>query len=284
MAKQKTIHDWIAARAEGLTAGELRLSAHMGEHLELWAYESAAQLAARFGVHRSSIVRLAQKLGLSGFPELQDAARNALLKSFSPSPELSFKHSVNTHADFVEGVYHRELMNLRQTYESLDINELDATASAIARAERVVFFGRRFSYPIALYLSLALKTMRDGVRLAPEPGGSAVDTLFDLSPQDFALIVSMKRHSPEVQRAIDFLSKLRVPLALLTDVSIKVNFKKGMRILYAYVGSNSLLDSYTALTSVSHTLLSLTSNYVEGSRERLEVAESAWNKFNRLEL
>jgi DNA-binding MurR/RpiR family transcriptional regulator len=284
MAKQKTIYDWIAERAEGLTAGELRLSAHMGEHLELWAYESAAQLAARFGVHRSSIVRFAQKLGLSGFPELQEAARNALLKSFSPSPELSFKRSVNAHAGFVEGIYHRELMNLRQTYESLDINELDVTACAIARAERVVLFGRRFSYPIALYLSLALKTMRDGVRLAPEPGGSAVDTLFDLSPQDFALIVSMKRHSPEVQRAIDFLSKLRVPLALLTDVSIKVNLKKGMRILYAYVGSTSLQDSYTALTSVSHTLLSLTSNYVEGSRERLEVAESAWNQFNRLEL
>lgn len=284
MTKPKTIHDWIAARAAGLTDGELRLSAHMGEHLDVWAYESAAQLAARLGVHRSSIVRLAQKLGLSGFPELQAAARNALLKSFSPSPELSFKHSANTHADVVEGIYQRELMNLRQTYESLDIAELDATASAIAGAERVVLFGRRFSYPIALYISLALKTMRDGVRLAPAPGGSAVDSLFDLTPDDFALVVSMKRHSPEVRRAIDFLGELRVPLALLTDVSIKVNLKKGMRILYAYVGSSSLLDSYTALTSVSHTLLSLASNYVEGSRERLEAAESAWNKFNRLEL
>lgn len=284
MTKQKTIHDWIAARGEGLTAGELRLSAHMGEHLDLWAYESAAQLAGRLGVHRSSIVRLAQKLGLKGFQELQKAARNALLKSFSPSPELSFKGSDNSHADVVEGIYQRELMNLRQTYESLDITELDATASAIARAERVVLFGRRFSYPIVLYLSLALKTMREGVRLAPEPGGSAVDTLFDVTPRDFALIVSMKRHSPEVQRAINFLIKLRVPMALLTDVSIKATLNKGMHILYAYVGSNSLLDSYTALTSMSHTLLSLTSNYVEGSRERLEAAERAWNKFNRLEL
>jgi DNA-binding MurR/RpiR family transcriptional regulator len=280
MTKQKTIHDWIAARAQRLTAGELRLSAHMGEHLDLWAYESAAQLADRLGVHRSSIVRLAQKLGLSGFPELQEAARNALLKSFSPSAELSFKRSANLHANVVKDIYQRELMNLRQTYESLDIAELDDTASGIARSERVVLFGRRFSYPIALYLSVALKTMRDGVRLAPEPGGSAVDSLFDLSPRDFALIVSMKRHSPEVQRAIDFLSKLRVPLVLLTDVSIKVNLKKGMRILYAYVGSNSLLDSYTALTSVSHTLLALTSNYIECSRERLELAERAWNRFN----
>jgi DNA-binding MurR/RpiR family transcriptional regulator len=284
MTQPKTIHDWIASRANRLTANELRLSAHMGEHLDLWAYESAAQLAARLGVHRSSIVRLAQKLGLSGFPELQEAARNALLKSFSPSPDLSLKCSVNTHSEVVEGIYQRELMNLRQTYESLDIAELDATAKSIAQSERVVLFGRRFSYPIALYLSLALKTMRDSVRLTPDPGGSAVDSLFDLTPEDFVLVVSMRRHSPEVQRSIDFLSKLRVPQALLTDVSIKVNLKQGMRILYAYVGSNSLLDSYTALTSVSHTLLSLTSNYIEGSRGRLESAESAWNKFNRLEL
>jgi DNA-binding MurR/RpiR family transcriptional regulator len=283
MAKKKTIHDWIAARADGLTAGELRLAAHMGEHLELWAYESAAQLAARFGVHRSSIVRLAQKLGVSGFPELQEAARNALLKSFSPSPELTFKRSANTHAVVVESIYRRELLNLHQTYESLNITELEATASAIARAQRVVLFGRRFSYPIALYISLALKTMRDGVRLAPEPGGSAVDTLFDVTPQDFALIVSMKRHSPEVRRTIGFLSQLKIPMALLTDVGIKVTRNKGLRVLYAYVGSNSLLDSYTALTSVSHTLLSLISTYVEGSRRRLEAAESAWNKFNRFD-
>ena len=284
MTKPKTIHDWIAARAAGLTEGELRLSAHMGEHLDVWAYESAAQLAARLGVHRSSIVRLAQKFGLSGFPELQEAARNALLKSFSPSPDLSFKCSVNSHAEVVEGIYQRELMNLRQTYESLDVIELDATAQSIAQSDRVVLFGRRFSYPIALYLSLTLKTMRDGVRLAPDPGGSAVDSLFDLKPEDFVLVVSMRRHSPEVQRSIDFLSKLRVPQALLTDVSIKVDVKKGMRILYAYVGSKSLLDSYTALTSVSHTLLSLTSNYIKDSRRRLEAAESAWNKFNRMDL
>jgi DNA-binding MurR/RpiR family transcriptional regulator len=284
MIQKNTIHDWIAARAKGLTAGELSLSAHLGEHLDLWAYESAAQLADRLGVHRSSIVRLAQKLGLSGFPELQEIARNALLKSFTPSSELYLKFSANSHADVVEGIYQRESRNLRQTYESLDIIELEATAKAIAQAERIVFFGRRFSYPIALYLSLALKTMRDEVRLAPDPGGSAVDSLFDLTPRDFALIVSMRRHSPEVQRAMGFLSELKVPQALLTDVSIKVNLKKGMHILYAYVGSNSLLDSYTALTSMSHALLSLTSNYIEGSRKRLEAAERAWNKFNRFEL
>ncbi|MFZ0614074.1 MAG: MurR/RpiR family transcriptional regulator [Desulfobacterales bacterium] len=282
MSRAKPIHDWIASKAEGLTTSELRLAAHLGEHLELWAFESAAQLAVRLGVHRSSIVRLAQKLGLNGFAELQAKARGALLKSFSPSRELALTPSANVQADMVEQIYQRELMNLRQTYEYLDLSALEATAREITGARRVVLFGRRFSYPIALYLSLALNTMRNGVRLAPEPGGTAIDTLFDLTPDDYALIVSMRRHSPEVRRTIDFLGNLEVPRALLTDVSIRVDPKQGMRVLQAYVGSTSVLDSYTALTSVSHTLLSLISRYADGSQVRLEAAERAWNRYNRL--
>ena len=282
MSEPKPIHDWIASKAEGLTASELRLAAHLGEHLELWAFESAAQLAGRFGVHRSSIVRLAQKLDLSGFAELQTKVRDALLKSFSPSNELSLTRSANVQVEMVEQIYQRELMNLRQTYKYLDLPALEATAREIAAAKRVVLFGRRFSYPIAQYLSLSLNTMRSEVRVTPEPGGTTIDALFDLTPHDYALIVSLRRHSPEVRRTIEFLGGLGVPQALLTDVSIRVDPKRGMRVLQAYVGSTSVLDSCTALISVSHTLLSLISRYIDGSQARLEATEKAWNRYNRL--
>ena len=58
--------------------------------------------------------------------------------------------------------------------------------------------------------------------------------------------------------------------------------KRGMRVLQAYVGSTSVLDSCTALISVSHTLLSLISRYIDGSQARLEATEKAWNRYNRL--
>lgn len=139
-------------------------------------------------MHRSSIVRLAHKLDLSGFPELQTKARDALLKSFSPSNELYLTRAANVQVEMVEQIYQRELMNLRQTYKYLDLPALEATAREIAAAKRVVLFGRRFSYPIAQYLSLALHTMPIEVRATPEPGGTTIDTLFDLTPHDYALI------------------------------------------------------------------------------------------------
>ncbi|MFH1152746.1 MAG: MurR/RpiR family transcriptional regulator [Pseudomonadota bacterium] len=281
-SKAKSIHDWIASKADALTAGEMRLAAHLGEHVELWAFESAAQLSGRLGVHRSSVVRLAQKLGMSGFPELQEKVRTDLLKSFSPALDQAVTDQANASDGMVERIYQRELMNLRQTYEGLNVAELEVTAREMAAADRIVVFGRRFSYPIALHLSLVLNTMRPGIRLAPEPGGSAIDFLFDLTPRDYALVVSLRRHSPEVQRTIDFLSSLKVPRALLTDVSVKVEPIPGMRVLQAYVGSDSIFNSFTALSSVSHTLLAMISRHIEDSHKRLEASERAWKQYNRL--
>lgn len=276
------LHEWIAERSKNFTPGEYRLAKHLNEHPELWAFESAAQLATRLETHRSSIVRFAQRLGLKGFPALQTLSRNALLKTFSPSKGHPSAAVANEGRDVrVDEIYQRELVNLRQSYERLNAGELDATARGIAGARNVFLFGRRFSYPVALYLSLALNTMRGGIRLSPEPGGSVIDMLFDLTPQDFALVVSMRRHSPEVQRTLSFLDNAKVPHVLLTDVGIVADQPRSMRLLQAYVGSNSLLDSYTALASISRTLLIFVSEHLPDSRRRLEDVERAWSLFNR---
>jgi DNA-binding MurR/RpiR family transcriptional regulator len=187
----------------------------------------------------------------------------------------------NGQSDLVQEIYEREIQNIQETYRHLDAETLEATAHGVARARKVVVFGRRFSYPIALYLSLAIKTMRDRVGLAPDPGGSSIDLLFDLTPEDYAIIVSLRRHSPEVQKALRFLAQAGIPRSLLTDVSPMVGQQGGMRIIQAHIGSTSVLESYTALISVCHTMLSLVHRFLPESQDRLEAAENAWSLFNK---
>jgi DNA-binding MurR/RpiR family transcriptional regulator len=281
VAPQKDFHKWIAEEAEKLSASETRIAAHLVEHLEQWAFESASHLAAQLDLHRSTIVRFAQRLGLRGFSELQAAARQALLKSFAPSSELAWSMEHDIQDDLVQRIYERELQNLRETYHHLDFDALQATARGLADAENVVVFGRRFSYSIAHYLSLAIKTMRGGVRLAPGPGGAAVDLLFDLTPKDFALVVSLRRYSPEVQRALNFLGRAGIPRSLLTDVSPVSDHPEEIYVIQAHTGSTSMLESYTALISVSHALLSMLHRLIPGSQQWLETVERAWSIYNR---
>lgn len=267
--------------ASRLTPQERRLAAHLVEQQERWGYLSSTELAKDLGVHRSTIVRFAQGLGFKGFPELQEQARAAYLSTVSLQRELVLSDVGSQESDTVQAVYRREMQNLQQSYQHLDLAALEATAGRLAGARRVLLFGRRFSHPIALHLGLVLRTMREGVEVAPPVSGTAVDLLFDLAPEDFVLVVSLRRHSQEVQRTLRFLSDAGVRVAVLTDASPGNDVPPGTSVLRANVGSTGVLDSYTALVSISHALLTLTEVALPGASARLAQAERAWQQFNR---
>ncbi len=267
--------------ADRLTPQERRLAAHLVDQQERWGYLSSTDLAKELGVHRSTIVRFAQGLGFTGFPELQEQARVAYLTTVAMQRELVLSDVGTQERDTVQAVYRREVQNLGQSYQHLDLTALEATAGALAGARRVLLFGRRFSHPIALHLGLVLRTMRERVDVAPPVSGTAVDLLFDLGPEDFVLVVSLRRHSQEVQRTLRFLADVGVGVAVLTDASPGNDVPPGTSVLRAHVGSTGVLDSYTALVSVSHALLTLTEAALPGAAARLAQAERAWQQFNR---
>lgn len=275
------ILDRLDHTAEALTPQERRLAAHMLEHLDRWGYLSSTEVAAELGVHRSTIVRFAQHVGFQGYPELQEAARAAYLEVVSTPSDLVLTDPGAGGSRQVQAVYHRDQRNLQRSYAHLDQDALDATAEGLAKGRRVVLFGRRFSYPIALHMALVLRTMRQLVDAAPTPGGASVDQLFDLGSDDFVLVVSLRRHSREVQRTLRYLTAAGVPVTVLTDASPGNNVPHGARILRAHTGSTGVLDSYTALVSVSHVLLTLVEAALPEASERLAAAEQAWQHFNR---
>src|SRR5690606_30641339 len=187
------------------------------------------------------------------------------MKSVSAPGDLVLTDRGEGDTETVQVVYQRELHNLQRSYEHLDLDALDRTARGLAKARRVLLFGRRFSYPIALHMSLVLRTMRDRVEAAPAAGGSSVDQLFDLGPEDYVVVVSLRRHSVEVRRTLEHLSDRGVPVTILTDASPGNNVPSAAQVLRAHVGSTGVLDSYTALISVSHALLTLVEAELPGA-------------------
>ncbi|MFA5551462.1 MAG: MurR/RpiR family transcriptional regulator [Trueperaceae bacterium] len=267
--------------AQALTPQERRLAGHLVEHVERWGYLSSTELAKDLGVHRSTVVRFAQTLGYKGYPELQEAARLAYLREVANPNQLVLSPGGDGELGKVQAVFDRELENLQRTYSHLDVAALEETAARIAAARRVLVFGRRFSHPLALHLALILRTMRERVESAPAAGGSSVDLLFDLTPDDLVLVVSMRRHSPEVQRTLRYLADAGVPVTVLTDASPGNDLPGGAKVLRAHIGSTSMLDSYTALVSVTHALLTLAEAAIPAAADRLAQAEDAWQHFNK---
>src|SRR5690606_13034940 len=78
----------LDAAAQALPTQEQRLAPHLAEHLDRWGCAASGQIAEEVGVHRSTIVRFAQKVGFEGFPELQESARAGYLQSVGAAVDL----------------------------------------------------------------------------------------------------------------------------------------------------------------------------------------------------
>ena len=271
----------LADRASTFTATEAELARHLVKHPELWGFSATTALAEALGVHRSTIVRFAQSIGYSGFPQLRESVRNSYLQSVASPLDLTSSAPGPDFNGLIHSVYERELQNLRQTYAHIDGATLEQAAREVAVARKVLVFGRRFSFTIATHTSLLLRSLRPAVRLAPDPGGSSLDAMFDLAQEDAALVYSLRRHSPEVQRAIEYLSMHGVPTTLVTDAAPVTDLPKGLKVLHAHIGSTSTLDSFTSLVSLSHALATIVGKLLPESAARQARLEEARVHFQR---
>ncbi len=142
-------------------------------------FRSMRELAKRAGVPPVTLVRIAQRLGFSGFEAFRevyvDAFVNGEGRNRSRAVELVAlarrKGSIGFAAQFAE----RELELQRATIATLNDRTLNATVKAIAGAERVMVMGRRTFFAAAFSLAYSLRKIKPGTLLLDTGGGAGLE-------------------------------------------------------------------------------------------------------------
>jgi DNA-binding MurR/RpiR family transcriptional regulator len=122
-----------------LSSTQKRIADAITGSREEMPFLSVHDLAGRAGVSAASITRFARMLG---FDSLK-AFRKALGSAMPAEPPVLFKplKATDTDAQVVQKVFRGNIRSLEDTLRLLDTGELQKAARALARAERVAFFG-----------------------------------------------------------------------------------------------------------------------------------------------
>ena len=72
MKSEQSIMELILARKDKLSKGHKKIAEYILENSEDATFMTAAELGAKLEISESTVVRFADKLGLKGYPELQD--------------------------------------------------------------------------------------------------------------------------------------------------------------------------------------------------------------------
>jgi DNA-binding MurR/RpiR family transcriptional regulator len=228
----------ITAEYPGLSTGYQQIARFFTQNPNIIALESINAIAAKCGVHPSSLVRFAQNLGYSGFKELQ-AVFQTRLATAAPGfreritaleSELSRSSSGGSHG-LLKDLVVRDMAALQGLLENIGEGSLSAAASLFVNAQTIYIAGQLRSEPIAILLRYLFTMLQRRVVLLDPAGGLAQEMALTMSEKDVLVAIAFRHYAKEVVAIAEQAAANRVPVVSITDSQLSP-LAKGARVLF----------------------------------------------------
>lgn len=276
-----------------LSKYQRRLADFIAEDPTRAGFMTARQLGKAVGVSESSVVRYAQRLGLSGFPELQEGVRQLVRTHTSLMALLdhAVKHDGvggragrdgddGSNGDdggpaLLQRVAQMDMDLVRRTCVRNDWTRIQACIDAICAARQVYTVGHRNAYPLALFLSRCLvQSLGVGMTLAYGIG-DVFDSVATMGAGDVLIGISLPRPSSATVAIMRAARQRGVHVIAITDTALGVVARSADETLLISTDSASFALSQVGTMTLINVLLAGVAHRAEArSRRNLEDVEA----------
>ncbi len=190
-------------------------------HPDEVAFGTAALIAERADVQPSTLVRLAQALGYTGFSEMQQVFRARLkegLPDYHKRLEALKAAGPNAHASvLLSGFTEAAIVSIERLRTTLEPERLDAAVDLLAKADTIYLLAARRVFPLTAYLAYAFAKMGVRCQLIDHIGQLGAEQLAGARQNDAVLAISFTPYAPSTVDLVAAASKAGVPVLSITD-------------------------------------------------------------------
>ena len=262
MAKRRAggsedVIDELRRQYDRLTQSQKRIAEFIVDHPDRVAFSTVDQMAGQLDVNPSTIVRFTYRLGLKGFPDLQERTRQLVRGQLSAASEIVNENSVLVH---LEGTAFgtslgQDLQNLRRTISALKVEDLQRGSDIIAAARRVFVVGSFNAYSVAFFLGLALDRIRGNVTVWSGDMTLQASQLLELGPEDCLIAFTSAPYAVSTQKVAQLAKEAKAKVIAVTDTPISAVGQIADVILAAASTGAGLQNSFVAAMAVANALL-----------------------------
>ena len=213
----------VRRKYDELTFSQKRIAEAIVEDPEFVAFATVDKLAQRLSIAPSTVVRFAYKIGLNGYPDLQERVRKIVRGQMRSRPQSQDADAeLASHLDSsgqAASLLH-DLDNLRQTISGTDADRLTEAITAIANARNVFVLGGYASGALAAYTALTLERIRGQVYLIESHGGRHVPALFQGTKDDVVLAFGFAPYSAVTVQILELARERGMRGVGITDTPI----------------------------------------------------------------
>jgi DNA-binding MurR/RpiR family transcriptional regulator len=247
----------LRRRYDRLTQSQKRIAEYIVEHSQAVAFSTVDQMAAQLDVNPSTIVRFTYRLGLNGFPDLQERMRELVRGQLSRTGDPINEGQVAGHLEgtsFGASLSH-DWQNLHRTISGLDAAAFGRAVNILSRARRVYVAAGFSTFPVAHYFALVLDRLRSEISLLASNDAFATPRLVEIKPEDCVLAFTFPRYASATHRIALWAKENKAKVIAVTDSPISAVGQLGDVVLLAASAGTGMQNSMVAPMAVANALL-----------------------------
>ena len=247
----------LRRRYDQLTQSQRRIAEYIVEHSQAVAFSTVDQMAARLDVNPSTIVRFTYRLGLNGFPDLQERMRELVRGRLSRTGDPINESQVAGHLEgtsFGASLSH-DWQNLHRTIADIDADGFGRAVNFLARARRVYVVAGFSTFPVAHYFALILDRLRSDISLLASNDAFATPRLVEMKPEDCVVAFTFPRYASATHRIALWAKENRAKVVAVTDSPISAVGQVADVVLLAASAGTGMQNSMVAPMAVANALL-----------------------------
>jgi DNA-binding MurR/RpiR family transcriptional regulator len=176
------------------------------------AFLSAAEVAERVGIHESTVVRLAKKLGYRGYKEL----RHDLLDETAPADRVRKRLGGTTE---LAVLVDQEMGTLQSLVNSLPQQSIDDAARLLIQARKIFLFGRGHSTALLEYMNKRLRRSGFETVVLESHGRELAERVLTMNDQDVLLSFIFRLRTPGAPSLLKHTSRVGAHHILVSDMN-----------------------------------------------------------------
>jgi DNA-binding MurR/RpiR family transcriptional regulator len=249
--------DELRRRYDRLTQSQKRIAEYIVEHPQAVAFSTVDQMAGELDVNPSTIVRFTYRLGLNGFPDLQERMREVVRGQLSRTGDPINESQAAGHLEgtsFGASLSH-DWQNLHHTISGLDAEAFNRAINLLTRSRRVYVVAGFTTFPVAHYFALVLDRLRSDVSLLASNDAFATPRLVEIKPEDCVLAVTFPRYARGTHRVAMWAKENKAKVIAITDSPISALGQISDVVLLAASAGTGMQNSMVAPMAVANALL-----------------------------
>ncbi len=183
-------------------------------------FMTTKELAVTCDVSEATVVRFVSQLGYETYSIFLQALRDFVDTELTLLDRSDLSGMKGPGMDRLSRVLFEEMDNLRQFFESIDMEDLNAAVDYLADSQTIYVIGSRLSYTFAYYLGWSLTKVRQNVHILKGSDSAAIDWLSIANPGSLAVIIATSRYPNELIKLGKIARRLDHTLLVITDSSL----------------------------------------------------------------